>query len=44
MKPAFLEGYSEEIIFVDSSGSCDEACTSVTFMFAGAFPLAYSFT
>lgn len=44
MKRAFLEGYAEEIIFIDSSGSCDEASTCVTFMFvvtkAGAVPLA----
>lgn len=44
MKRAFLEGYAEEMIFIDSSGSCDEASTCITFMFvvtkAGAVPLA----
>src|SRR5277367_388781 len=45
MKRAHREPFSSSIVFVDSSGSCDQTNTSVTFVFgkckAGAIPLGY---
>ena len=44
MRRSFIEGIADEIVFVDSSGSCDQTNTCVTFMFApnktGAIPVA----
>lgn len=44
MRRAFLQGHCNEMVFVDSSGSCDQTNTSVTFLFTsnktGAIPVA----
>ena len=44
MRRLFLRGYSDEIVYIDSSGSCDQTSTRVTFIFAslkiGAAPIA----
>lgn len=44
MKRFFLNGSGDEMIYVDSSGSCDQTSTQVTFIFTshkiGAAPLA----
>lgn len=44
MKRIFLEGLSEEIVFVDTTSSCDQTNTNVTFCFTahkvGAIPVA----
>lgn len=44
MKRAFKAGHADEMIFIDTSGSCDQSSTSVTFIFAatkiGALPIA----
>lgn len=44
MKRIFLEDFNNEIVFIDSSGSCDQTSTCVTFIFTankiGAMPLA----
>ncbi|KAJ8985439.1 hypothetical protein NQ317_017071 [Molorchus minor] len=44
MRRAFLQDISTEMVFVDSSGSCDQTNTCVTFLFTsnktGAIPIA----
>lgn len=47
MKRVFLSGFAIEIVFIDSSSSCDQSNTCVTFFFAptkiGASPVAVAF-
>lgn len=44
MKRLFLNEYADEMVYIDSSGSCDQTSTRVTFIFAslkiGAVPIA----
>lgn len=44
MQRVFTKGLADEIVFIDTSGSCDQSNTCVTFIFAashiGALPVA----
>lgn len=36
MQPVFTKGLADEIVFIDTSGSCDQSNTYVTFIFAAS--------